>query len=42
MTILDIEEQLGIPIPTHAEYDTIGGYIFHRAGSIPSKAGKFT
>ncbi|MBX9923460.1 MAG: hemolysin family protein [Rhabdochlamydiaceae bacterium] len=40
MTILDIEEQLGIPIPTHAEYDTIGGYIFHRAGSIPSKGWK--
>jgi CBS domain containing-hemolysin-like protein len=40
MTILDLEEQLSISIPTHAEYDTIGGYIFHRAGSIPSKGWK--
>jgi CBS domain containing-hemolysin-like protein len=40
MSILDIEEQLGIPIPTHAEYDTIGGYIYHKAGSIPSKGWK--
>lgn len=40
MSILDIEENLGIAIPTHAEYDTIGGYIFHKAGSIPSKGWK--
>lgn len=37
MSILDIEKELGIKIPPSAEYDTIGGYIFHRAGSIPSK-----
>lgn len=37
MGILDVEEQLGIRIPQDGEYDTIGGYIFHRAGSIPSK-----
>lgn len=37
MTILDIGEELGIQIPQSAEYDTIGGYIFHKAGSIPSK-----
>lgn len=40
MNILDIEENLNIHIPTSAEYDTIGGYIFHRAGSIPSKGWK--
>jgi CBS domain containing-hemolysin-like protein len=37
MSIIDIEEELGIQIPPSPEYDTIGGYIFHRAGSIPSK-----
>jgi putative hemolysin len=37
MTILDIEEELGIHIPLSPEYDTIGGYIFHKAGAIPSK-----
>jgi putative hemolysin len=40
MSIIDIEEDLGIKIPPSSEYDTIGGYIFHRAGSIPSKGWK--
>ena len=37
MSILDIEEELGIKIPQNPEYDTIGGFIIHRAGTIPSK-----
>ena len=37
MNIFDIEEELGIRIPPSPEYDTIGGYIFHRAGAIPTK-----
>ena len=37
MGIIDIEEELRIEIPHSPEYDTIGGYIVHRAGSIPSK-----
>ena len=37
MNILDIEEELGIKIPQSPEYDTLGGYIVHRAGTIPSK-----
>lgn len=37
MSILDIEEQLAIKIPQEGEYDTIGGYIFHCAGAIPTK-----
>ncbi|MDJ0651814.1 MAG: hemolysin family protein [Simkaniaceae bacterium] len=40
MTILDIEKETGIKIPTSLEYDTIGGYIFHRAGTIPLKGWK--
>lgn len=37
MSISDAEEELGIQIPQDAEFDTIGGYIFHIAGTIPSK-----
>ena len=37
MNILDVEQQLGIMIPQEGDYDTLGGYIFHCAGSIPSK-----
>jgi len=37
MSLLDVEEQLGITIPQEGDYDTVGGYIFHHAGSIPSK-----
>ncbi len=40
MGILDMEKELGIRIPLSPEYDTLGGYIFHRAGSIPSKGWK--
>ena len=36
MTILEIEEKLGLHIPQDGDYDTIGGYIFHRSGTIPS------
>ena len=37
MGIIDIDEELGVKIPASPEYDTIGGYIVHRAGTIPSK-----
>lgn len=37
MSILDAEELLSIKIPQEEDYDTIGGYIFHRTGSIPLK-----
>ncbi|MBI2812241.1 MAG: HlyC/CorC family transporter [Candidatus Melainabacteria bacterium] len=37
MSIIDIQEELGIDIPQSPEYDTIGGYVYHRAGAIPSK-----
>lgn len=37
MSILDIEEQLGIEIPQDGDYDTIGGYVFHETGTIPVK-----
>lgn len=31
----DIENELKIKIPSLGDYETIGGYIFHRAGAIP-------
>ncbi|MBB64689.1 MAG: hypothetical protein CMO81_06450 [Waddliaceae bacterium] len=37
MSINDVSEKLGVIIPQDGEYDTIGGYIFHRTGSIPEK-----
>jgi CBS domain containing-hemolysin-like protein len=40
MTVIDIEEELGISIPQSPEYDTLGGFIFHKAGTIPSKGWK--
>ncbi len=40
MSIIDLENQLDIHIPHNPEYETIGGYIFHRAGTIPAKGWK--
>lgn len=37
MSIFDAEEILGINIPQEGDYDTIGGYVFHCTGTIPSK-----
>ena len=37
MSILDIEEKIGIKIPSNPEYETIGGYVFYMAGTIPLK-----
>lgn len=37
MSILDAKEQLGLDIAQEGEYDSIGGYIFQCAGTIPSK-----
>jgi CBS domain containing-hemolysin-like protein len=37
MSINDIEEQIGVHIPQDPDYETIGGYVFHRAGTIPAK-----
>ncbi len=36
MSIIDINEDLGIKIPQSSDYDTLGGYIFHRSGAIPT------
>lgn len=40
MSIIDIQEELGVNIPQSPEYDTLGGYVFNRAGSIPLKGWK--
>lgn len=37
MSILDIEEQIGIELQQDGDYDTIGGYVFHETGMIPPK-----
>lgn len=37
MNLLDVANKLSIQIPQSPEYETIGGYIFHVAGTIPSK-----
>ena len=37
MSIFDAEDTLGIHIPQEGDYDTIGGYIYHKAGAIPPK-----
>lgn len=37
MSIIDVDELLNIKIPQDGDYDTIGGYIFHQTGTIPSK-----
>ena len=37
MSIFDLEDLLNIKIPQEGEYDTIGGYVFHCAGTIPIK-----
>lgn len=40
MSIIDLENALKIKIPHSVEYETIGGYIFHVAGTIPTKGWK--
>jgi len=40
MSIIDLEKELQIKIPHSFEYETIGGYIFHIAGTIPTKGWK--
>lgn len=37
MNILDIEKELSVHITHSPEYDTIGGFIYHKAGTIPAK-----
>ncbi|MCH1429596.1 MAG: hemolysin family protein [Chlamydiales bacterium] len=37
MTIIDIEEKLGLKIPHEGDYDTIGGYVYHKIGTIPDR-----
>jgi len=37
MTIIDAEQRMGIKIPQESDYDSIGGYVFHCAGTIPKQ-----
>lgn len=36
MSLYDIEQNCHVKIPRLGDYDTIGGYIIHRSGSIPT------
>lgn len=36
MSLLDLNEQLGVSIPLSSEYDSLSGFIFHKLGSIPA------
>jgi CBS domain containing-hemolysin-like protein len=40
MSINDVEEKLHIHIPNEGDYDSIGGYVFFRTGTIPEKGFK--
>lgn len=40
ITLIDVEKELGIFIPKSPEYDTVGGFVFHRARTIPEKGWK--
>ena len=42
MSIFDAEDTFGIHIPQEGDYDTIGGYIYHKAGAIPPKGYRLT
>lgn len=37
ISIIDLEAKLNVKIPHSTEYETLGGFIFHRAGMIPKK-----
>lgn len=37
MSILDVEDMLEVIIPEEGDYDTLAGFVFHCAGSIPPK-----
>lgn len=37
ISILDAEEQMDLKFPEEGDFDTVGGYVFHCAGTIPSK-----
>lgn len=37
MSIFDVQEHTAIEIPQSKDYDSLSGYVFHRAGKIPEK-----
>lgn len=37
MGLFDIEQNCHVKIPRLGDYDTVGGYIIHRSGSIPNE-----
>jgi magnesium and cobalt transporter len=37
MALDDLTERLGLQVPTDAEYQTIGGLVFHELGRLPAR-----
>ena len=37
MTLEELNERLGLQLPTDAEFETIGGLVFHELGRLPAK-----
>lgn len=37
MNLKDAEDTFGIQIPQDSDYETIGGYIFHKLGTVPEQ-----
>ena len=37
MSLIDMEKYLGISLPKSNDYDSLGGFLFDKAGMIPSK-----
>jgi len=37
----ELDDELGVPVPDDADYDTVGGFVFSRLGHIPTVGEKF-
>jgi CBS domain containing-hemolysin-like protein len=39
LTLADLNERLGLDLPTDAEFQTVGGLVFHELGRLPGITG---
>lgn len=40
INLIDLEDEIAMKLPQEGDYDTVGGYIYHKAGEIPKKGFK--